>query len=429
MSILRRIIAWTSSLKVAIILLLLIALASALGTAIPQGNSIESYLEIYGTHPWLGLIDGNTLINLQLDHVYSSNWFLGLLGWLGISLVICSWRRQWPILEAALRWVDYNEPKQFSKLSIAKTIPTTKPLKKLEQLSAHLAQQGWTIKSTPGRLAARKGAIGRVGPPIIHFGLVLLLLGSAFGALKGQQVEKFLAPGRSFELLNQNGVNQITMRLNEFAIDRDPAGRPEQFRSTLELIEPGQKKGEIKQASVNHPLRFNGITVYQADWSLTALTLQLGKSPKLQVPLKSFPELGEQIWGMVIPTKPNGADPVLFTVANEEGPIQVFDESGQLLASLRPGGAAKEIKGLPIRIFDVLPASGLLLKRDPAVPIVYASFAITLIGGALSVLSTQQLWAIADPENEFMHLGGLSNRNLAGLANEIPSLVKIISSN
>ena len=127
MSILRRIIAWTSSLKVAIILLLLIALASALGTAIPQGNSIESYLEIYGTHPWLGLIDGNTLIKLQLDHVYSSNWFLGLLGWLGISLVICSWRRQWPILEAALRWVDYNEPKQFSKLSIAKTIPTTIP--------------------------------------------------------------------------------------------------------------------------------------------------------------------------------------------------------------------------------------------------------------------------------------------------------------
>ena len=52
MSILRRIIAWTSSLKVAIFLLLIIALSSAIGTSIPQGESIESYLEIYGENPW-----------------------------------------------------------------------------------------------------------------------------------------------------------------------------------------------------------------------------------------------------------------------------------------------------------------------------------------------------------------------------------------
>ena len=428
MPILRRIINWASSLKVAIFLLLLIALASAIGTAIPQGSSIESYLENYEANPWLGFINGQAILNLQLDHVYSSNWFLGLLSWLGVALIICSWRRQWPILKAAFRWVDYKEPKQLSKLSIAKTIQATQPLKGLDKLSAYLQQQGWTIKTANGRLAARKGAIGRIGPPIIHFGLVLLLFGSALSALKGQQVEQFLAPGRSFELINQSGLNQLTIRLNEFNIDRDPAGRPEQFRSKLELIEPDQKQGLIRETSVNHPLRFNGITVYQADWSLAALTLQLGTSPKLQIPLNSFPQLGEQIWGVVIPTQPNGADPVLFTVASEEGPVQLFDENGQLLASLRPGGRAKEIKGISIRIVDVLPASGLLLKRDPGVPLVYISFAITLIGGALSVLSTHQLWAIADPKNEFMHLGGLSNRDLAGLANEIPGLVEIISS-
>ena len=119
--------------------------------------------------------------------------------------------------------------------------------------------------------------------------MVLLLFGASFGAIKGQKFERFLAPGRSFELLNQNGVNQITLKLNEFKIERDPIGRPEQFRSKLELIEPGEVTGQIKETSVNHPLRFNGVTVYQADWSLAALTLQLGTSPKLQIPLNSFP--------------------------------------------------------------------------------------------------------------------------------------------
>ena len=427
MKILRRIIIWTSSLKVAIFLLFLIAISSALGTAIPQGESTEKYLEIYGKHPWLGFINGRALISLQFDHVYSSNWFLVLLAWLGISLMICSWRRQWPILQAALNWIDYKEPQQLSKLSIAETISTTKASEKLELLAEHLHNQGWQVKTNQGRLAARKGAIGRVGPPLIHLGLVLLLIGAAWGALEGQQLEKFLAPGRSFDLLNQEGLSQLKIRLNNFKIERDPAGRPEQFLSKLELIEPGESNGQVLETSVNHPLRFKGMTVYQADWSLAAITLQFGESPKLQVPLQSFPQLGEQIWGLVLPTNPNGSDPVLISVSNEQGPIQVFEEEGQLLAGLRPGGDAQEIKGIPLRIIDVLPASGLLLKRDPGVPLVYTAFAITLIGGALSILSTRQLWAISDPEKNFVHIGGLSNRNLAGLANEIPKLAATIS--
>ena len=138
MKILRRIIAWTSSLKVAIFLLLLIAIASALGTAIPQGEPVQSYIDAYAEQPWLGFISGEILITLQLDHVYSSDWFLGLLSWLGISLMICSWRRQWPILQAALNWIDYKEPQQLNKLSIAETISTTKSSEKLERLTNHL---------------------------------------------------------------------------------------------------------------------------------------------------------------------------------------------------------------------------------------------------------------------------------------------------
>jgi len=69
------------------------------------------------------------------------------------------------------------------------------------------------------------------------------------------------------------------------------------------------------------------------------------------------------------------------------------------------------------------PASGRLLKRDPGVPLVYAGFAIALAGGGLSLIATRQLWAIAEPEQGKLHLGGLCNRNLTALAQELPALV------
>jgi cytochrome c biogenesis protein len=156
--------------------------------------------------------------------------------------------------------------------------------------------------------------------------------------------------------------------------------------------------------------------------------VQIGKSPELQLPLRSFPELGEQIWGLVLPTRPDGSEPVLMSTSSEQGPVQVFDADGSLLGNLRPGGSSAEIKGLPLRVADIMPASGLLLKRDPGVPLVYAGFAITLLGGGLSLIATRQLWAVLDPapfqpSNRKLHIGGLCNRNLAGFAAELPILI------
>ena len=88
---------------------------------------------------------------------------------------------------------------------------------------------------------------------------------------------------------------------------------------------------------------------------------------------------------------------------------------------MRPGGPAEEVKGLPLRVASVLPASGLLLKRDPGVPLVYLGFAVLLLGGGLSLVATRQLWAVASDGQ--LHVGGLCNRNLAAFANELPILM------
>jgi cytochrome c biogenesis protein len=92
MKLLNRLAAWMSDLRLAIGLLLVIAIASGIGTAVPQKESEAFYHQLYDPSPWLGLLNGDGVLSLQLDHVYSSSWFLALLAWLALSLLLCSWR-------------------------------------------------------------------------------------------------------------------------------------------------------------------------------------------------------------------------------------------------------------------------------------------------------------------------------------------------
>ncbi|MEB3318130.1 MAG: cytochrome c biogenesis protein ResB [Cyanobacteriota bacterium] len=496
-----RLLAWLSDLRLAILLLLLIAGASGLGTAIPQKEAADFYHQRYDAAPWLGWLKADGLLRLQLDHVYSSGWFLALLAFLGLALILCSWRRQWPALQASLRWIDYTSPRQLSKLNLAETLQTPQN-DALRTLASELRVKGWSVREQEGRLAARKGLVGRVGPLLVHAGLVVLMVGAAWGALAGQRLERFLAPGSDLELLDRQGRPQVTVVLDRFVIARDPAGRPEQFTSTLRLVPPAATALPAPfpappapsappappaatatlspfpappappaatatlspfpappapsaspappappapspvdapppaatlespvAISVNHPLRYKGITLYQADWTLASIQIQLGRSPVLELPLQRFPQLGEQVWGLLLPTRPDGSQPVLLTLSSEEGPVQVFAADGTSLGLMRPGGEALDVRGLPVRVAGVVPASGVLFKRDPGVPLVYSGFAIVLIGGGLSLVATRQLWVVEERRGEglLVHAAGLCNRNLTAFARELPGLLEGIA--
>ena len=416
---------WLSSLNIAIFLLLLIAISCALGTFIPQQESDQFYYDNFNQNPLIGLINGNILILLELNHIYTSFWFLFLLSWLGLSLAVCSFRRQLPMLKSALNWIDYKSPRQIAKLSIAQTIKTNNPSKSLEKLSINLKKHGWNVKETDGRIAARQGVIGRLGPILIHLGMILLMIGATYGSLNGITIEKFLAPGRSIDLLNNNEEKGLTIKLQKFKIERDPQGRAEQYRSTVKVIEPNGYDEE-KEISVNYPLRYKGLTLYQADWSLAAITIEINNSPKLQIPIKSIPELGEQVWGAIIPLQKQGKDQILLTVKSELGPVTIYDNDGTLISNLSINKET-DVKDNKIKIINIIPSSGLLLKRDPGVPLVYTSFAIILIGGSLSIISTKKIWILHEKGKPLIYIGGLSNRNLSGLSKELPKFITLLN--
>ena len=415
---------WLSSLKIAILLLLLIAISCAAGTLIPQQESNQFYYDNFNKNPFLGIINANILLLFEFDHVYTSFWFLFLLIWLGLALSVCSFRRQLPILKSALNWIDYNSPRQIAKLSVAQTIVTNNYSKSLEKIKLNLKKQGWNVKETDGRIAARQGVIGRLGPILIHLGMILLMIGATYGSLNGKTIEKFLAPGRSIDLLNNNEEKGLTIELKKFKIERDPQGRAEQYRSIVNVIEPNGNN-QSKEISVNYPLRYKGLTLYQADWALAAITIQIGNSPKLQVPIEPIPQLGEQVWGTIIPTNKDGKDPILVTVDSELGPVNIYDSDGTLLTTISTNEEEK-VKEALIKIINIIPSSGLLLKHDPGVPLVYSSFAIILIGGSLSIISTKKIWVLYEKEKSLIYIGGLSNRNLSGLSKELPKLISFL---
>ncbi|MCY4359712.1 MAG: cytochrome c biogenesis protein ResB [Cyanobacteria bacterium MAG APA_bin_95] len=416
----QRLLALLGDLRLAIGLLLLIALASALGTALPQGEPASAYHDHYDAQPWLGLLTAAPILALRLDHVYSSGWFLVLLALLATSLTTCSIRRQWPALRSGLQWVDHRHPHQLSQYSIGLTREAGP--QSLRNLARLLQQRGWKVQRKTGRLAARQGVIaGRSGPLLVHVGLIVLMTGAAWGAVGGQRLERFLAPGRSLDLVDRQGETRLSIQLQDFSVDRDARGQARQFHSRLLFSTPAPATTHHVDISVNHPARMGGVTVYQADWQVAALTLQMGRSPQLQFPLQALPSLGEQVWGLALPTHPDGSRPVLLTVASEQGPVLVYDSDGERLGALRVDGPPLDVNGLPIRITHVLPASGLLIKRDPGVPLVYTGFAVALLGGGLSVLASRKLWAVAAQGR--LHVAGISNRDVVSFGEALPRLL------
>lgn len=149
-----------ADLRLAIVLLLLIAVFSISGTVLEQGQSLEYYQSNYPEHPALfGFLTWKFLVFIGLDHVYRTWWFLSLLVLFGSSLTACTFTRQLPTLKSARRWVYYDKPKQFQNIALSAEL-TTGSLTALEPL---LKKRNYLVFQEGNKLYARRGLIGRIG--------------------------------------------------------------------------------------------------------------------------------------------------------------------------------------------------------------------------------------------------------------------------
>ncbi|MBV9386223.1 MAG: cytochrome c biogenesis protein, partial [Chroococcidiopsidaceae cyanobacterium CP_BM_ER_R8_30] len=303
-----------TDLRLAISLLLAIAVLSISGTVLEQGQSVDFYQANYPEHPALfGFLTWKVILTLGLDHVYRTWWFLALLILFGTSLTACTFTRQFPALKAAQHWKFYDQPRQFQKLALSAELDTGSLL----SLTPLLQNRRYRVfQSEAGReVYARKGIVGRLGPIVVHVGIVIILLGGIWGAMTGFVGQEMVPSGESFQVKNiiEAGPGaeswipkDWSLRVNRFWIDYTPAGGIDQFYSDLSVLDSQGSEVKRKTIYVNEPLRYRGVTFYQTDWAIAAIRLQLNNSPVLQLPMAQLDTNGKgRLWGTWIPTKPD----------------------------------------------------------------------------------------------------------------------------
>ena len=425
---LRRSIKILADLRLAIILLLAIALFSISGTVIEQGQSLAFYQANYPENPALfGFLTWKVLLFLGLDHVYRTWWFLSLLVVFGSSLTACSFTRQIPTLKASRRWSYYQKAKQFTKLALSAELESGS----LNSLEPLLQQRNYKIFREGESLYARKGLAGRIGPIIVHIGMLVILAGSIWGSMTGFFAQEIAPSGGIFQIRNiidagPFAANQIpkdwAVKVNRFWIDYTPDGAIDQFYSDLSIVDRQGEERDRKTIHVNQPLRYHGVTLYQTNWGIAAVKVQLNNSPIFRLPMAELKTgVQGQFWGTWVPTKPDLSDGVSLVARDLQGILFVYDKAGDLIGAVREGMGI-DLEGMTLKVLELVGSTGLQIKADPGTPIVYSGFALLMIGVVMSYFSHSQIWALQDGDR--FYLGGKTNRAKVTFEREILAILE-----
>ncbi|MEN9202483.1 MAG: cytochrome c biogenesis protein [Thermostichus sp. DG_1_6_bins_120] len=416
-----------ADLRLAIALLLVIALLSATGTVIEQEETPAFYRANYPEHPALfGFLTWRVILKLGLDHVYRTPWFLAILILFGSSLAACSFTRQWPMLKAARRWSYFTRPQSFQRLPFH----THLPHQTLHGIPERLRQRGYAVFQEGNRLYARKGVIGRIGPILVHVSMLLILLGAIWGSLSGFTAQEWIPSGSTAPIQHLTGAGELArahlptwqIRVNKFWIDYSPEGRIQQFYSDLSIL---KQEEEVKRQtiSVNHPLSYRGVTLYQADWTIDSVRIRVNNSPSFQLPVVPVrTESGNKLWGAFVPTQPDLSQGLTLLLPDLQGTGLLYNQDGQWIGSLRQGMSLALNERLTLYLDEVVGATGLQIKSDPGIPWVYLGFALLMAGVVMSYFSHSQIWALQTEAG--LYLGGKTNRALVTFEREFSQLVQ-----
>lgn len=418
-----------SNLKLAIFLLLIIAISTSLGSIIEQNKEIEFYQTVYNKS-FLGISLSDLLLGFDLNHIYSSWWFYCLLSLLGLSLLSCTFSQQLPALKFARRYYFYNTALPFQKLELNFVNP-----KILTSQFCHtLIEQQYNVFQNKSSLYAYKGLIGRISPIIVHVSIILILIGSIFGSLKGFVAQEFIPKTEIFHIQNAINTNffsnipQYNLRVNDFWVDYNQNKKIKQFYSDLSIMNGSGQEIAKKTISVNKPFVFNGITIYQTDWEIIGARFQFPKvtNKNIQIPVLSLTDsTNNKFWLSWLPLDSEKNFGYIVVVENTAGQIQLYKQNNEFVQTLNIG-QTYEIDKKPATTFKVknlIVATGLQIKADPSIIITYTGFAFLIMSSLLSYISFSELWFLKADMNNIW--GGQTNRAKIKFRIELATLQKL----
>ena len=408
-----------TDLKFALLILTVLAIASSLGSFIEQDEAISFYEENYKI-PIYGFISAQLILSLGLDHVYVTWWFLLLLVTLAISLISCTITRQFPLFINSKDYFFRKKGNSFLGLPFSVKIKNIYYLK--ETILLKIQNMNFYIYQNGNLIYGYKGLIGRISPILVHLSLLIILGGSSIGAFKNFKVQEILPKGEIFHIQNPikagllTSLPNITTRVNDFWVEYEN-NRIHQFYSNLSILDNYGNELKQQTISVNNPLRYKNVDFYQSDWNLLGIRVKDKTDNKIyEFPLFSLKKVSKS-WITWINTKNQNEILVFDQLQNC---FLTYDEFGNFLKIKNVG----EDLTANFSIIDILPSTGLLIKYDPSIPIIYFGFGLLMITSCLSYLPYTQIWIFTQRKNSW--IGSSTNRGKIQLEIEFENLIRYI---
>jgi len=304
-----------SSMRFAVSVLTVVSIASIIGTILKQNEPYNNYIIQFGQF-WFDFF-----AMLGMFDIYHSAWFLLILLFLVISTSLCIYRQTPQIIKDVRQYREnltekslsqFSHQQQFKfKASVANVQPVL-----LQLLTANRYRYRIQPQADGAQLiAAKAGHYQRLGYLFTHTAIVIICIGGLMDGnvplklqelLGNKEVETRDIPVSQISEKSKLSVRNLSFRANltlpegsradvafervrdgymvqqlpftialeDFRIEHYPTGQPKSFESDLVILDPDIKQPLKKTISVNHPLSYKGITIYQSDFQDGGTQLQ-----------------------------------------------------------------------------------------------------------------------------------------------------------
>ena len=415
-----------ANLQLAISLLITIGLMIALGTIIEQDQSLNFYKENYSeANPLFGFLTWKVIKVLSLDKLYSAWWFIVVLVLFGSSLLACTFTTQLPSVKTFKIWKFITQSSQYQNLKVNDNIK----IGVSNAVAFNCNDKNYHYFRQHKKSYAYSGLLGRIAPIVVHASIIILLIGSTIGSFGGYIAQEIVPRGEIFHIQNLTKFGNISYvpqnlscRINNFWITYTKESKTDQFYSDISLFDQTGNEIKRKIIFVNEPLTFKDVVLYQTDWDVVGLKLNLDKKKVVQIPLKKITKGGNRFWFGSLNLDSALSTNLTIVLSDLNGKVYLYNSKGLLVQESYIGGAIKTSNGVNIQISDFITSTGLQIKSDPGINTVYFSFLLLIVSIYVSFFTYSQIWLI--DLSKTTKIGGNSNRSVLFFQEDFRKLIR-----
>jgi cytochrome c biogenesis protein len=429
----KRLVNFFNSVKLAVVLLTLTAATVLLGAWCPQEGAVgqEKIIEQFGAET------ASNLIKFGITDIFHTPYFLILIAFLTVNITVASFMRVFP--RAKLVW---QAPPVLGKAAIER-IPKGESLQldasaeeALSLVAKKMRRQGYVVTIHADKLTAEFGRFARLAASVTHVGLLTLLLGVTISSWTGFSGFKPVRLGESLSFADSEHSKLWMGKLPGWKVKVDgtrredyPTGEAKQWYSNLTVLSASGQKQTTQEISVNNPLSYGGVDIYQSSWGMDQILVAFN-GRELTLDLRP---MGKR-YAAFLPLDQSTI--LIFSVKEQDRPLRLFAkrpewDGPKLIAQIPPGGTAT-LGSVPIKYVRPIPVTGLQYKCDPGLPIAFVAFGFIMLGVLLAAFPHRLIWVAIEPlspeESKSgirLYIAGTSNKAKVGFQR---SLAKVVQS-